>query len=305
MSDVPTIRREASRHPFAGLAIAALTSSVACAGLLDLPSDPYVGEGEVAAPATDGPAREPDGESVGMAEEDEAESDTPATAASSPPSGAGGTAANAVVPPPAGTLVPTPAPVSAPSDPEQAPNAGEDEIEEPAPEPSIAADAGNDEPAPIPDAPPPPEPPRVACAEGETLGPRGTCYFVVTRRLSWGNARQNCRARGDGWDLGTIRSAADNRVVGEIIGADVWLGARDAGSEGVWSWVNEDTPFWRGTERGNRVNGAYEAWTSDEPNGGATSDCARAVPREQPAGPSWADFECEEQIGSLCEGPTQ
>jgi hypothetical protein len=306
MSDVPTIRREGAHHPFASLAIAVLTSSAACAGLLDLPSDPYVGESDAAVAGTEGPAREPDAELVGMEEGPEANSDSPADAGSSPPRGTGGMAANAGVTPPAGTVVPTPGPSSAPSDPEPASNAAEDAIEEPAPEPSIA-DAGNDEVVPVPDDPPPPEPPLVACADGETLGPRGTCYFAVGRRMSWGNARENCRARGRGWDLGSIRSAADNRVVGEIIRDPVWLGASDGGSEGVWSWVIDDRSFWRGTERGSRINQAFEAWNSDEPNGGATSDCARAVPRDPPRadGPTWADFECEEQLGSLCEGPTQ
>jgi hypothetical protein len=200
-------------------------------------------------------------------------------------------------------MVPTGGASSA-SDPGSAPNGADAETDEPVPE---AIDAGSEASAPAPEDPAPPDPPLVACAEGTTLGPRGTCYFAVSRRLSWIAARQNCRARGAGWDLGSIRSAADNGVVGELITDETWMGASDAALEGTWRWVIDNEPFWRGTESGATVNDAFETWNSDEPNGGATSDCARAVPRTPPqaSGPTWADFECEELLASLCEGPAE
>jgi hypothetical protein len=179
----------------------------------------------------------------------------------------------------------------------------EAEDDEPA---ANAADAGIDARAPAPEEVAPPEPPLVACAAGETLGPRGTCYFAVSQSLPWASARRNCTNRGAGWDLASIRSDADNRLVGELITEEAWVGASDAAAEGTWLWVIDQTAFWLGNGlTGRPLGGAFQTWNPDEPNGGATSDCARAVPALPPraSGPTWADFECEELLASLCEGP--
>lgn len=296
---VARLSKIASCHPVAALTIAVLAgTSGGCASLLDLPSDPHVaeGEGEAAGLNAGVPAREPESDSLGGdGSEENSGGDTGSA------SGAEVTGANSGVTNALGSMVPTSGSSSS-SNPGSAPTAAEAETDEPA---SQAVDAGSDARAPASEDPVPPDPPLVACAQGETLGPRGTCYFVVPRPLSWVIARQNCIGRGAGWDLGSIRSAADNRAVGGLITEETWMGGSDADAEGAWFWVIDDTPFWRGAALGSAVNGAFETWNPDEPNGGASSDCARAVPDTPPrvTGPTWADFECEELLASLCEGP--
>jgi Lectin C-type domain len=188
----------------------------------------------------------------------------------------------------------------------------------PSPQSSIEPEAegpdGGSDPTPaIPELPdaaapePEPEPDPVAepspvCGALESLGPNGNCFVAVAQRRSGPNARLQCRARGDGWDLAAIRSPAVNEFVTGLTSEEVWIGGSDAANEGIWRWVSDGTLFWRGTETGNAVNGAYANWNPDEPNGGATSDCMRLVPR---VGGSWADFECSSLLGSVCEGPTR
>jgi hypothetical protein len=155
--------------------------------------------------------------------------------------------------------------------------------------------------APTPaDAAPPP-----ACAVDELEGPNGHCYFFDARTVSWLVARIACLARGTGWDLASVRSAADTTFLADQLAFEAWIGASDVGSEGTWVWVVDGQSFWLGDgATGGAIAGAYVNWSSTEPNGGANSDCARAVPL--PSGtPSpdarWADLECNQPRGAICE----
>jgi len=139
------------------------------------------------------------------------------------------------------------------------------------------------------------------CGPSEDLGPNGNCYATVATLLSWDDARVNCRARGDGWDLAAILSESSDRFLAGRVTSEVWIGASDAETEGLWTWVSNGVPFWNGSGlTGRALNGAYENWNSDEPNGGGNSDCARLAPS---GGNAWADLECFELRGSICEGP--
>jgi hypothetical protein len=157
----------------------------------------------------------------------------------------------------------------------------------------------------LPDAGPPmPPAPASTCASDELTGPNGHCYFFEPSPLSWAAARSACLARGSGWDLVSVRSAADSAFLGDTLTFEAWLGASDAATEGTWVWVVDDQPFWVGSgATGNTVGGAYANWNSDEPNG-FTSDCARALPRSSdsvnPDAP-WADLGCESLLGAVCE----
>jgi hypothetical protein len=157
----------------------------------------------------------------------------------------------------------------------------------------------------LPDAGPSmPPAPTSTCASDELTGPNGHCYFFESSPLSWDAARSACLARGTGWDLISVRSAADSTFLGDTLTFEAWLGASDAATEGTWVWVVDNQPFWVGSgATGNAVGGAYANWNSDEPNG-FTSDCARALPRSSgsvnPDAP-WADFGCESLLGAVCE----
>src|SRR5688572_15789449 len=160
----------------------------------------------------------------------------------------------------------------------------------------VEADAGA--PAPV-----------VDCGAGGALGPNGRCYVVVQTARSWTEARSVCNALGAGWDLAAVRSPAVTTFLAEIGAGEAWIGASDEEEEGTWLWVNERVPFWSGTGTdGNSVNGEYENWNSDEPNGRGNSNCARlVVPRADnsviPDSTTWADLECFELLASVCEGP--
>jgi len=166
-------------------------------------------------------------------------------------------------------------------------------------------------PLSLPDAgPPPPPPPDDAapastCAADELTGPNGHCYFFEPSPLTWDAARSACLARGTGWDLVSVRSAADSAFLGDTLTFEAWLGASDAENEGTWVWVVDNQPFWVGSgATGNAVGGAYVNWNSDEPNG-ITPDCARALPRSFVGGTNpdapWADLGCELVLGAVCE----
>jgi len=170
------------------------------------------------------------------------------------------------------------------------------------------ADAGAPPVAP-PDAgaPEPPEEPEEPnpCAAPEIVGPNGNCFLVVEEPLAWEDARDNCQARGDGWDLAAIRNATVNDFVGTLTDLEAWLGGSDAATEGTWRWVSDGEAFWSGDgTTGEAIDGAFEAWNSNEPNGRGASDCARTVPIIRTGdGMTWADLECFELRASLCEGP--
>jgi len=144
-----------------------------------------------------------------------------------------------------------------------------------------------------------------ACATQELLGPNGHCYFLDANPLGWDLARSACQQRGAGWDLVSVRSAADSEFLGAALTFEAWLGASDGASEGTWVWVVDNQPFWLGTgANGSALGGAYANWNATEPNGATTTNCARALPRSfgspNPNAP-WADLACDAALGAICE----
>lgn len=148
-----------------------------------------------------------------------------------------------------------------------------------------------------------------ACEPSEVSGPNGDCFVALAALLSWADARLNCQARGVGWDLASLRSSEDSAFWAPRLTFEAWVAASDAADEGTWLWVSDNTPFWSGDGlTGSAVNGAYTNWNTDEPNGSDNSDCARLLPRTE-ALPDrnvpWADLECAELRGAICEGPAE
>jgi hypothetical protein len=146
------------------------------------------------------------------------------------------------------------------------------------------------------------------CAPQEVLGPDERCYFFDATLASWATARAACQARGDGWDLARVRLAEQSTFLAETLAFEAWIGATDAASEGQWLWVGDVAPFWIGNGTTGAPNGgAYANWNATEPNGAATANCARALPRSI-AGPTsdapWADLDCDQTLGAVCESGT-
>jgi hypothetical protein len=150
--------------------------------------------------------------------------------------------------------------------------------------------------------------PAALCAADERLGPDDRCYFFDATLASWATARTACQARGAAWDLVVVRTAALSVFLGDELTFEAWLGATDAASEGQWLWVGDLLPFWTGNgATGSASGGAYANWNPTEPNGGAATNCARALPRSlgsaNPNAP-WADLDCATPLGAVCEsGP--
>lgn len=146
--------------------------------------------------------------------------------------------------------------------------------------------------------------PGSSCAPGATVGPGQRCFALVTTPSSWQDARTACQAKGTGWDLTTIHSAARNSFLAGLLGTltDAWVGASDAQSEGVWRWLGDNGAFWNGNgTTGSAAGNAFVSWTAGtnpEPNGGDLSDCLRLR-----AGGGWADLQCTTLFAAICEGP--
>lgn len=168
---------------------------------------------------------------------------------------------------------------------------------------TTAADAGRGPEAGAPPVvlpPPDADPPRpLACTLEETTGPNGDCYVLVATPLAWEAARSNCQGRGLGWDLASIRSAADSRFLTSLVSEETWVGGSDGVTEETWAWVDDGFQFWQGEgAEGQPLNGAFVNWFDDEPNGSSSSDCMRLLDDSR-----WADLECDELRPSVCEGP--
>jgi hypothetical protein len=143
------------------------------------------------------------------------------------------------------------------------------------------------------------------CSGADLTGPNGSCFSLQSTARSWADARSACLALGNGWDLASIRSEAINTFLSDALSFEAWIGASDAATEGAWTWVIDGAPFWSGTgAMGSAVAAAYNSWNTSEPNGGTNSDCARILPGALIAPGAkaiWADLECAQLRGSVCE----
>jgi hypothetical protein len=126
-----------------------------------------------------------------------------------------------------------------------------------------------------------------------TRGPNDACYIADPRVTTWSEARAACQLRGVDWDLATVRSLAENDFLLALTGYEVWLGATDEADEGVWIWVRDDAPFF---EVETADAGAFPPWNAGEPNNLDNSDCLRML-----ATGLWADWECDEAKGHVCQ----
>jgi hypothetical protein len=139
----------------------------------------------------------------------------------------------------------------------------------------------------------PPPPPPSACAAGETEL-AGHCYFLTPSAQSFSLAQATCSARGAGWNLASIESAAENSSVSSLVaGTEFWLSGSDSATEGTFVWANGST-FWTGGLSGAAPTGAYANFVSGEPND--SGDCVRIV-----SGGQWRDVSCTASYRAVCE----
>jgi hypothetical protein len=143
--------------------------------------------------------------------------------------------------------------------------------------------------------------PEGPCASAAQLGPSGTCYLVISSTETWATGRANCQAKGQGWDLASVRSRADTEFILPLLDEELWIGASDAEREGRWLWIVSGDAFWpevadAGADAG-RVE--YTNWNAGEPNNVDGADCLRLLTTGK-----WADLPCSDERGALCARPT-
>jgi hypothetical protein len=162
----------------------------------------------------------------------------------------------------------------------------------PAPDILLAADGGSPS---APDASDGSDASDACSAGGGVRGPNG-CYVVDPAETTWSEARARCQQRGAGWDLATIGSAEDNRLVVALAGVEAWLGATDETAEGTWVWAPTGTAFF--VVGGTDASVEFSNWSSAEPNDYGDSDCLRVL-----ATGLWADWDCDGLKGRVCQAP--
>jgi hypothetical protein len=141
-----------------------------------------------------------------------------------------------------------------------------------------------------------PPPAQGDCDEGE-FEFESRCYTTTDTGDDYDAAAAACAARGTGWRLADIGSAAENAFVVRVIGTgEFWLGGTDRATEGTWVW-SDGTQFWTGGATGSVVAGQYANWDPGEPNNaGGNSHCLRMI-----AGGAWRDIDCAQEYPAVCE----
>lgn len=126
----------------------------------------------------------------------------------------------------------------------------------------------------------------VGCDGDEILDAvTGNCVAILEGRLTWEEARQQCLARGETWDLLAVDSAREQEFVLRLLDSNdsYWLGGSDAAEEGRWLWPD-----------GAGVPG--ELWAPDQPDGGTAENCL-----SMDGGGAVSDERCEASQNAVCE----
>jgi hypothetical protein len=155
----------------------------------------------------------------------------------------------------------------------------------------------------------------------------GHDYLLCNDALNWASARDRCRSFGFG--LAIIDNQGENDFLRMRPNAvDRWIGANDRGDsgrdctrdqeEGAWYWSdpnsnNDNFRLFCTLANQNATtctadNGAYQNWSSDNPDN-ASCDCRFFNCSEGQdcgvfrADGTWDDAQCNNQLGFICETP--
>jgi hypothetical protein len=121
----------------------------------------------------------------------------------------------------------------------------------------------------------------------------GHDYFFCTTQRSWDDARGRCRTQRGG-DLVHIESAGERDLLLPRLSARNWIGFSDRTRAGLWSWMYNAVPFWRGNRGGSAVAGRFASWAAGEPND--SGDCGALY-----ANGGFDDLECGRTQPFICE----
>ena len=140
---------------------------------------------------------------------------------------------------------------------------------------------------------------RAQCGGIGTPGAFGPSEYLYCATIeNWNGADADCATIAPGWALTRVDDRGENAFI-EVLGGgnNVWIGGDDLAVEGQWRWPDGDQ-FWQGNATGTPVGGLYTNWTSGEPGGGTSENCAR-----QTIGGLWGERKCADNYGYVCEGP--
>jgi hypothetical protein len=137
---------------------------------------------------------------------------------------------------------------------------------------------------------------------GRARGNQG--YLFCRTHRSWTEAAAVCAA--EAMTLVRIDDQAENdwvfHTAHEVLPSgwdDLWIGASDRGTEGVWVWP-DGTQFWQGRSDGSAVGGRYADGKRGEPNDYNGEDCAEMEDYHQD-GKLWNDVPCSLGHEYVCE----
>ena len=113
--------------------------------------------------------------------------------------------------------------------------------------------------------------------------------YVPAPQIHWTEAKELAAQQsinGQAGYLATITSAEENAFIFTEVGGNGWIGASDAGAEGVWHWQTGPEAtfrFWTGgpAPGGTPFNGSYSNWHSVEPNDNFPGDNNFPIDRNQ------------------------
>ncbi|XP_060551451.1 perlucin-like protein [Ruditapes philippinarum] len=127
----------------------------------------------------------------------------------------------------------------------------------------------------------------VQCPDG-WMQYKGSCYVFVDKKLSFDNARANCKTLNA--DLVHIENADENTFIGNhgrsFKDSDFWIGLTDAETEGVFKWVDDNS------------RASFTDWWPGQPDNSGKEHCAHIVLR---LNMEWNDRKCGDHTNYICE----
>ena len=116
------------------------------------------------------------------------------------------------------------------------------------------------------------------------LAPDGSCFGLITTKMTYVQARAACAALASGGHLAYLKTAELDTAAEDFIGAvDTWIGGNDMAVEMSFVW-DDNTPF------------SFTNWHTGEPNNGGTGatyqeDCV--IIAGSRVGKQWDDRPCD------------
>ncbi|CAL8234105.1 unnamed protein product [Boreogadus saida] len=113
------------------------------------------------------------------------------------------------------------------------------------------------------------------------------CYSYSSERGSWNKSREICVSLGA--DLVVVDSKEEMDFINSRYARNIWLGATDEASEGIWRWVD-----------GTVLSADNPSWGGGKPDGGKKKNCLL----NEHSGTIWlgvTDEACKASKWGLCE----